>query len=153
VPAAVTATDSALEMVSLREYDVFVLVEIEIFHHCGSICQFVGNLRQRLKTSPAQAHRLQTICDERAESSVRYRDFFAPAESLVEMTFRHTALVVATTHRTLFGQAQALKMWWRFQICGTSTSSLLGNRQTKKRFSRTCGLVQQDLFKSSKNPP
>jgi hypothetical protein len=49
------------------------------------------------------------------------------------MAFRHPALVVATTHRTLFGPAQALHMWWQFQICGTSSSGPLDNHQNKKK--------------------
>ena len=99
MPAAVTATGSALEMVSCREYDILGLVEIEVFHHGGSITRIAGNLRKRLKTRPAQASRLQTISNNSVKDSTR-----------------HPALVVATTHRTLFGSAQALKMWWRFQI-------------------------------------
>jgi hypothetical protein len=107
-------------MVRRRKYDIPVPVEIEVS---------VGNLRKPLKTRPAQADRLQTIGGAGAKDSTRHSDFFAPARSLVEMTFRHTALVVATTDRTLFGPAQALKMWWRFQISGTSSSGPLGNRQ------------------------
>ena len=109
-------------MVSRCKYDILVLVEIELFFHRGSIPQLVGYLRQRLKTRSAQAHRFQTICDESAKDFARDRDFFAPARSLIKVAFRQPALVVATTHRTLFGPAQALKMWWRFQICGTSSS-------------------------------
>jgi hypothetical protein len=138
-------------MVSCREYDILVLVEIEVFHHRSTICQFGGSLRKCLQTRPAQAHRLQTISSESVKNATRYRNCFAPARSFVEMTLRHAALVVATAYRTLFGSTQALKMWWRFQICGTSSSGPLGYRQTKKEplFEFTCGLVQQYLFKNS----
>jgi hypothetical protein len=115
-------------MVSRCEHDMLVLVEIEVFRHRRSIIQLVGDLRKLLKTGPAHAHRLQTIGQTIAKSSTRYGNFFAPARSLVEMAFRHPALIVATTHRTLFGTAQALHMWWQFQICGTSSSGPLNNR-------------------------
>jgi hypothetical protein len=103
--AAVTATGSATQMVSRREYDVPLLVEIEVLLHRGRITCFPARPRKRLKTGPAQAHRMQTIRHQSAKDSTRYSDFFAPARSLVEMTLRQTALVIATTHRTLFGPA------------------------------------------------
>jgi hypothetical protein len=120
-------------MVSRREYDIPSLVEIKVFLHRSCISRFPANSCELLKTRPAQAHRLQTIRRESAKHSTRNGDFFAPAGSLVEVTFRQTALVIATTHRTLFGPAQVHKMWWRFQVGCPSSSSPLGNRQTKRR--------------------
>jgi hypothetical protein len=92
-------------MVSRRKDDIPILVEIEVFLHRACITRFPAKPRKRLKTGPAQAHWLQTIRHQVAKHSTRYSDFFAPARSLVEMTLRQTALVIATTHRTLFGPA------------------------------------------------
>jgi hypothetical protein len=92
-------------MVSRRKYDVSILVEIKVFLSRGCITCFPAEPRKRLKTGPTQAHRLQTISHESAKRSAGYIDFFAPARSLVEMTFGQATLVIATTHRTLFGPA------------------------------------------------
>jgi hypothetical protein len=97
-------------MVSRRKYDIPMLVEVELFLRSGRITRFPAKPRQRLKTGPAQAHGIQAISTESVKGSTRYRDFFAPTRPLIEMTLCHPALVVATTHRTLFGPAQALKM-------------------------------------------
>jgi hypothetical protein len=92
-------------MVSRRKYDVPILVEIKVFLSRDCITCFPGEPRKRLKTGPAHAHRLKTISHESAKRSARYSDFFAPARSLVETTVGQATLVIATTHRTLFGPA------------------------------------------------
>jgi hypothetical protein len=109
-------------MVNRGEHHVSILVEIIVFfleagprasdrrpdmlHRLGRIIHFKRKSRHGLKTTPAQARRVETRGGQSPKDLTRHDDFVTPARPLVKMTFRHSALVVPAAHRALFVRPQ-----------------------------------------------
>jgi hypothetical protein len=121
VPASVPATGSAIGMVSRGEYHVSILVEIIVFFfkdrlrtrehrpdfvHRHRVIRSERKFRGGLKTTPAQACRIEAISGQDSKDLTRHDDLVTPAKPLVKMTLRHPALVVTAAHRALLIMAQ-----------------------------------------------
>jgi hypothetical protein len=111
-------------MVSLGEYYVSILIEIIVFFFEGRLrtCEYGLNLvsgchgvihverksRSGLKTTSAQARRVEPSCGQDSKDLTGHDDLVTPARPLVKMTLCHPALVVTAAHRALFITAQCL---------------------------------------------
>jgi hypothetical protein len=70
------------------------------------IVKVTGNTGNRFETGPAKARWREAIRRESAQDMIRHADLMAPAGTLIEFAFCHTALVVAAAQGTLFIQPQ-----------------------------------------------
>jgi hypothetical protein len=112
-------------MVSRGEYHVSILIEIIVFCFEGRLrtCEYgldlvsgfrrgvihvETNSRSGLKTTSAQARRVEPSRGQDSKNLTRHDDLVTPARPLVKMTLRHPALVVTAAHRALFIRAQCL---------------------------------------------
>ena len=122
--ASVPATSPAIEMVSRGEYNVSILIDIivaffggrprtrkhrpDFLHRRSRVIHFDGKPRRGLKTTPAQARRVETSRGKNPKDLTWHDDLVTPARPFVKMTFRHPALVVTTADRTSFVAVQGL---------------------------------------------
>jgi hypothetical protein len=125
--AIIAAACSPLEMIADGEDHVAAIVEVIVRVH-GShslrfrknglgIAQFSRKAGNGLETGPAKARGIDALGGEPAQNVIRHKDLMAPARPLVEMTFRHAALIVAAAPGTLLSMTQAKVLRLRDRRC------------------------------------
>ena len=122
--AAIGAARTPLEMIMGGEDHVATIVEIGVLpvrdeplrlcENGPGIVQLARQAGNRLQTGPAKTSGLDAIGGEAAQDVVRDEDLMAPAGALVEMPFRHTALIISATPGTLLVTTQTELLWLRY---------------------------------------